>query len=442
MAIYNIQTKIKSNAECEKLSYTMQVYRYHNGQKQDALSLTPITVFQSDYLTQEHQSVDLTDEEAKALYILELQLYKDNGKGAQPLTGIKGTCIYCFETTQEVQQSYIEYYETSASTQKKNGDKINQFMNFISKKTRIFEAPEHPQNDPLDPFTFEIITASIQKRLPALGVSSAQGQQSNVTRNVLQSTAAYPDQGESSLCGAAAVFYCLQQDRPDLYRQIALDLWNRGETCLRDWSIKPSEGCRHPKSFFYQNNTPQVSPIDWLTLASLRDSENIFKSYDSPDDQFSGITDESTIKKWFKRFDFKFITRSSQNSSSHGQVNHSYKDNYDKLHEISVLNNYLAKDKHVPILINASLLGSSCQTLTANHWIVGTKPLQLVNSGIITDNMTLTNSILSEEIIFECFSWGDKQTITNFRHVRNRSPATLKDFLGCFYGGIIYDHII
>ena len=119
MAIYNIQTKIKSNAECEKLSYTMQVYRYHNGQKQDALSLTPITVFQSDYLTQEHQSVDLTDEEAKALYILELQLYKDNGKGAQPLTGIKGTCIYCFETTQEVQQSYIEYYETSASTQKK-----------------------------------------------------------------------------------------------------------------------------------------------------------------------------------------------------------------------------------------------------------------------------------------------------------------------------------
>ncbi|EKS4946902.1 hypothetical protein QB833_004559 [Salmonella enterica] len=177
---------------------------------------------------------------------------------------------------------------------------MTQFISCISKRERVFESPEHPQNDPLDPFTLEIITSSIRKRLPVLGISSAQGQQSGFTGTVIQRSSPYPNQGWSSLCSAAAVFYCLQQDRPDLYRQIILDLWNRGETLLDNFSISPRNGCCHPTEFFVPD-TPdsfKISPIDWITLASLRDSDGIL-TYSSPEDKFSGITQASTVIKWF-----------------------------------------------------------------------------------------------------------------------------------------------
>lgn len=449
MAIYTIQAQIKSNAVCDKLSYKMKVYRYHNGQPQYALPLTGTTSFQSGYITQKHQSVDLKDDEAKALYILELQLYKDNGSGPQQLSGVMGTSIYCFGSSQEIQPSYVDYYETSSNTQQSSNGQINLLLNCISKKTRIFETTEHPQGDQYDPFTLEIITALIQKRLPALGGTSQSGQQSKLTLYLLKYSSDYPNQGTSSLCGAAAVFYCLQQDRPDLYRQIVLDLWNRGKTSLGDWMIKPSNGCCHPTEYFWPGGAPKVLPIDWITLASLRDTENTFTSYNSPDDEFSGITDASTIQSWFRKLGVDQLNNPVRTISSHEQKNHGYKDNYDKFSELAVFNDHIANGKHVLLLINASLLGNDCQTVTANHWIVGVKPLKLASSGIITNSMKLTVSVLDEEIEFECFSWGKIQTTADFRSNYNRNSSrsikvsvTLKEFLSCFYNSMVFNRLL
>ncbi len=263
----------------------------------------------------------------------------------------------------------------------------------------------------------------------------------------------YPNQGWSSLCSAAAVFYCLQQDRPDLYRQIVLELGNRGETCLGNKVIKPREGCCHPKEYFVSNNADvlKVSPIDWITLASLRDSTGIFP-YDSPDDQFSGITDASTVIKWFGYFGAARLNKPWKSPASSRDNNYGFIDNHDKLYKIVELNNYLSNGKYAGVLINASLLGSDSQSLVANHWIVIVKPISLANGDKINESSDLI-LISSKEIKFECFSWGSVQDIPYFRNdyninarknnkkTINISP-TLEQFMARFYDSLVFESIL
>lgn len=55
-----------------------------------------------------------------------------------------------------------------------------------------------------------------------------------------------------------------------MYVQAARDLWRYGKTKIGKLNIVPGEGCRHPVGHFYDD----ISGLDWMTLAGLRDSEN------------------------------------------------------------------------------------------------------------------------------------------------------------------------
>jgi hypothetical protein len=78
---------------------------------------------------------------------------------------------------------------------------------------RGFIAKEHPIGDPLDPFEAKTINAQIEDRFNQLD---------------------YPTQVSASVCGSAAFFYCLQIDRPDVYRLAARELWSYGKTRIDD----------------------------------------------------------------------------------------------------------------------------------------------------------------------------------------------------------------
>ncbi|MCM6167808.1 hypothetical protein M4B56_27935, partial [Klebsiella pneumoniae] len=49
-----------------------------------------------------------------------------------------------------------------------------------------------------------------------------------------------PNQGRTSLCGPASFFYCLQMDRPDVYKQAAIELWMQGKTKIGTLDITPA----------------------------------------------------------------------------------------------------------------------------------------------------------------------------------------------------------
>ncbi|MBK0004469.1 hypothetical protein [Erwinia sp. S38] len=81
-----------------------------------------------------------------------------------------------------------------------------------------------------------------------------------------------------------------------------------GETKIGILNISPGDGCSHPKGAFYDDyGRETVSGLDWITLASLRDSENSIMSYDEVDDQVSGITMLGKLTEWFDKAGYEKV---------------------------------------------------------------------------------------------------------------------------------------
>ena len=380
MTIYNISTYIKTKTDPKYIVYEMELYKTDDkGNKIYALKSTGKRNLQANKRTSVHPSLDISDPENTS-YILELNLFHKIGNDEyevlpEPMTAIiplKGflTPDKKWELSRE-----FEYNETTEKTQIGH---VFIYSVKVTFKSRAFEAKEHPAGDPLDPFSKEEIEKGLQLRLAKMD---------------------YPDQDRSSLCGPAAFFYCLLMDRPDLYKQMVKELWESGKTKIGTLKIEPSSDCRHPKNFFKEElpgYLPKVPAIDWITLASLRDTENSFFDYDSPDDQIPGITTAGNLKKWFKKAGSEIVYEINTNI-----VNHVTGPKL-TLKDLCRLNYYIGSGMHVVVLIAARMLKLGSGAPTKNHWIVWNDKLKLLNGQEITEH-----SILMEQVQLELFSWGE-----------------------------------
>src|ERR1700676_4559569 len=79
------------------------------------------------------------------------------------------------------------------------------------------------------------------------------------------------DQGASSLCGPAAVMFCVASRNPEMYVQYVTDLYDQGQAKFGTLPVTPSPLCR--------NYSPKMDAADWIALASLRDSDNKILNY-------------------------------------------------------------------------------------------------------------------------------------------------------------------
>ncbi len=212
----------------------------------------------------------------------------------------------------------------------------------------------------------------------------------------------FPDQNGASLCGPAALFYCLQMDRPDIYEQAARELWQYGRTKIGQLEIKPGNGCRHPKGTFYDKYGARISGLDWLTLASLRDSENMIFSYDEVDDKAAGVTMWGKLTEWFEKAGYEKVF-------SNIGLTHSNKE------DIETLNNYIEQGFHVVSLISAGMLQNMEETSGKNHWIVWVDKVEESENG--------TN--------VKAFSWGRVKTWV-------KEDATYEYFIKYTFGGLVF----
>jgi hypothetical protein len=135
--------------------------------------------------------------------------------------------------------------------------------------------------------------------------------------------------------------------------------------------------------------------IDWITLASLRDTENNFFDYDSPDDQVPGITTAGDLKTWFEKSGAKILY--SINTGLMQQISGPHLTLQDLCH----LNSYISPDTHVVVLIAAKMINNQSSLTTKDHWIVWTDKLKLHNGLEITEQTAIT-----EKVQLELFSWG------------------------------------
>lgn len=403
MAKYNVFTKIESNVPASELFYDLSVYKADGKNKKSILLSVVKQSVTSTYQTQSHETNE-TEDSFSVIYVIEIALYRKHG---EKLISVLSSPVKKLYTLGEIvsgkaysknKRENVCYFETNAQTKPVTNEGVDNIRNVqITCLERAFIASEYPVGSPDDPFEKKKIESQIASRI---------------------NYASFPNQGGTSLCGPASFFYCLQKDRPDVYKIAAIDLWLHGKTKIGSLEIYPGEGCRHPKGLFYDEwHRELVSGLDWITLAALRDSENSIMSYDEIGDQVSGITMWGGLAGWFEKAGYEKVFDNI--SLSHVSVS-----------DIIKLNSYVKNGYKVVTLISAGMLKGwgSGDSSSKNHWIVWDEPVCKVDGREITldDHDAL--------IKLKLFSWGrvDWQT---------KNHSSLEYFAKHVFGGMVFKPI-
>ncbi|HBW3329003.1 TPA: hypothetical protein MEY30_005180 [Klebsiella pneumoniae] len=375
MPKYNIYTKIESNVSAVDLFYDLNVYRTDASNKKHILLSVAQQPVTSNYQTQSHETND-TEDGLSVIYIMEMNLYRKHGGKLFSVLSSPAKKMYTLgemasgQAYSKNKRENVCYFETKAQTKPVNDkgeDNIHTVQ--ITCQKRAFIAKEYPVGSPDDPFDRSKFEDQVSSRV---------------------NYSSFPDQGRTSLCGPASFFYCLQMDRPDVYKQAAIELWMQGKTKIGTLDITPGDGCKHPKGSFYFSGSERISGLDWITLASLRDSENSIMSYDDIDDEVAGITMWGKITEWFEKSGYvKIYTNVGLGRCS--------------IEDVARLSEYADNGFKVVCLISAGMLFDfgSDDTSSKNHWVVWVGALKNANGKAITKN-----SPPDEVVNLKLFSWG------------------------------------
>jgi hypothetical protein len=204
-------------------------------------------------------------------------------------------------------------------------------------------------------------------------------------------------QGSASLCGPAALLFGIISDNPILYARFATDMFVKGQAKLGRLLIKPGKDVRE--------YTPSgIDPIDWLTMASIRDSENWFFDYDTADKEFAGMTLPDELATWFRMAGYSDIRNVTGVVLNEGAKT---------LGEAEELFN---KKYRVCLFINTNMLDGKDQakpSVMVDHWVV------------LTDEIKRSSGKIKLQVF--TYGKGDYQ-------IPQAGDLTLGQFLGNFYG--------
>jgi hypothetical protein len=409
MPKYKIYTKIESNAPASNLFYDLTVYRMKNGKERYELLSVDKEPLGNNYLTQQHETND-TDDDSSIIYLMDIMLYRLHGGELHQAIAAPFTKMFTLgemvsgRAYTNNKRDNICYFETTHKTKPTN-DNGEDHLHIIKMtcKERVYVSLEHPVGDPLDPFEIEVIEEQLEAR-KAASILKPEGKN-------------YPNQYYSMLCGPAAFFYCLMLDRFDVYQKLIWDLWNNGIGKLGLLVIKPSNKTMKVKDLFGGMNHPRVSAIDWITMASLRDSSNKLLNYDSIEDKVSAITLWGDIEHWMVSIGAKKIFDNISISQS-------------RKIDICNLNESSSENTHTICLISAGMLQQGADVPFKDHWIVWDGKLTSANG----NEVTLETS-LEDVVNLRLFSWGE------LRDNWLRESLTFGDFLRYSFGGMVFTKI-
>jgi hypothetical protein len=173
-------------------------------------------------------------------------------------------------------------------------------------------------------------------------------------------------QGNSSLCGPAAFIYCIAREKPDDYAMYVLDLALGGEGSLGNLKVSPRPECRNGVIKVEIGTNPsgdieyrEITPVDWVALASLRDSSNASAAMKGVNSDFAGMTFSRDITGWFNKTDWFRDVRNCAYGGTPASDNN--------LFEINTL-----PASYVCMHINAEIMVSDPGQIWggATHWIV------------------------------------------------------------------------
>jgi hypothetical protein len=217
---------------------------------------------------------------------------------------------------------------------------------------------------------------------------------------------AYPglvDQNQASLCGPAAFLFAELQDHPGDYVWFARQLYDNGTARLRGLVVTPDPAVRQ-----YSPPSWKIDPVDWLTMASLRDSESWFFTYDTADKEFAGATTQYELARWFDKAGYSDV-RDDVNLARHQR-------DTDNLDEASRL---FSAGYRVCLFIDYQMIETEKQAESGSrlgldrHWIVLRSRIDRSSGNV---KMTI-------------HTWGNEN-----REVPQSGLLPLDDFLKNYYG--------
>lgn len=109
------------------------------------------------------------------------------------------------------------------------------------------------------------------------------------------------DQGRAGVCAPASLVFQLAQASPAEYARAVIDLYERGQAQVSKWSLVPDKDLR------YAVRPASIAEVDWIILASIRDSENWFFDFNSIDDR--GGTPLGEYAQWLRKAGFQDVRR-------------------------------------------------------------------------------------------------------------------------------------
>jgi len=246
------------------------------------------------------------------------------------------------------------------------------------------------------------------------------------------------DQAYTSLCGPSAFYYTLTRNRPDLFVRAAIDLYVTGKAKLGNLSINPSQSM---KSYSLPSNAA-MNPVDWIILASLRDSQNSIFNYDEISDEIGGITYPGDIISWYDKVGFK----TTNNASVTGTAGI---ENLLRAHETR------RNHQSVSLLIDAKIIQASSyrkgqMAMFPNHWVVLSSDVfidsMLLNGGLALQLKTERENSQNEDVgdfddigkdfvhnvSFNVYSWGT--TTQKLGGRTGTGSIDLETFLNNYFG--------
>jgi hypothetical protein len=206
------------------------------------------------------------------------------------------------------------------------------------------------------------------------------------------------DTSYANLCGPGAFFYCLVNDKPEIYVDYVIDLYNNGSAKLGSLTVKPSHACRN-----HQPDPKKIAPVDWVALASLKDDDNIKLHFSSEDDGAAGITMPHTMAHWFNAVGYQLVHNETNVFFTKGRG------------DINTVLRRWREGGRVCLFVNAKILDFYADThrsFTPDHWVV----------------MDGSNEAMSERVVLSVFSWG------KIYKVPERVNLSIYNCLHNFYG--------
>lgn len=407
MKIFHLGCKVDTNIPISELKYKIQIYDTVKKKYMPYLnSLQPVLSSKEVYVAFNFP-IDLSEEQA-AKYKVFIYLYRKYQASSPTLVDYSTQVLgYFYKADNYKKLKPLKAIQSSGDTSgKQPGNSPPTDILNISRK-QIFVTPEYPAGHQNDPFKKDRIEQELRDRLAAGRQSQGEG---------------YPNQKRSSLCGPVAYFYCLLKDRPDLYQIAVKQLWETGKANFANLEIKAGDAAQ-PKNFFDEAGDQRISGLDWITLGSLRDSENLIWDYDSPTKEMAAITTHWDMEKWLTKSDAKDLRNlvTIRGSST--------------LKELAEINKYAIQGYRVVQLMSSRNIFQGATTPNLKtHWIVWESPLVSQSTGLNIDE----NSNLTDLVDLKLFTWGWVGKLTQFGDIQHTSTITLKKFLEASFGAIVF----